>query len=154
MSGTQFVAQLSRRPARSRRTLLSAGIAVAIAAVAGLEWRDRPTIPAHASDVMLLYVGADDCAPCRAWREGEGAAFLASAEFAHLDYREVKSPHLLDVLNDENWPDELRIHRSRLRRSDGVPLWFVIADHEIVEQRFGAAEWRASIVPKLNSLLR
>ena len=103
---------------------------------------------------MLLYVGADDCAPCRAWREGEGAAFFASAEFARLSYREVKSPHLLDVLNDENWPDELRIHRSRLRRSDGVPLWLVIADHEIVEQRFGATEWGASILPKIKSLLR
>ena len=154
MSGTQFADQLSRRPARSRRTLLSAGIAVAIAAVAGLQWIDRPAKPAHASDVMLLYVGADDCAPCRAWREGEGAAFFASAEFARLSYREVKSPHLLDVLNDENWPDELRIHRSRLRRSDGVPLWLVISDHEIVEQRFGATEWRASILPKIKSLLR
>ena len=72
----------------------------------------------------------------------------------NLSYREVKSPHLLDVLNDENWPDELRIHRGRLRRSDGVPLWLVISDHEIVELRFGATEWRASILPKIKSLLR
>jgi hypothetical protein len=103
---------------------------------------------------MLLYVGAEDCAPCRTWQNGEGAAFFASADFARVTYREVKPAHLYDVLNDENWPDEIRSYRSNLRRSDGVPLWLVVADHKIVEQRFGATEWRAGILPKIRSLLR
>ena len=103
---------------------------------------------------MLLYVGAEDCAPCRAWQNGDGAAFLASADFTRISYREVKSPHLLDILNDENWPDEIRDYRIHLRRSDGVPLWLVVSDHKIVEQRFGAAEWQASILPTIRSLLR
>ena len=117
-------------------------------------WANHAERPAHDSEIMLLYVGAEDCAPCRAWQSGEGAAFLASAEFPRITYREVKSPHLHDVLNDENWPDEIRRYRSNLRRSDGVPLWLVVSDHEIVEQRFGAAEWRASILPRIKSLLR
>jgi hypothetical protein len=102
---------------------------------------------------MVLYVGAEDCAPCRIWQNGEGAVFLASADFARLTYREVKPPHLYDVLNDENWPNDIRSYRDRLRRSDGVPLWLVVSNHEIVEQRFGATEWRASILPKIKSLL-
>ena len=108
---------------------------------------------ARDADVMLLYVGAEDCAPCRAWQNGEGAAFLASADFRRITYREVKSPHLDDLLKDENWPDEIRHYRDGLRRSDGVPLWLVMADHKIVEQRFGAAEWRASVLPRIRSLL-
>lgn len=117
-------------------------------------WTSHAARPARDSEIMLLYVGAEDCAPCRAWQNGERAAFVASADFPRITYREVKSPHLHDVLKDENWPDEIRSYRGRLRRSDGVPLWLVISDREIVEQRFGAAEWRASILPKIKSLLR
>lgn len=152
MSGIRLVAQPARRSASFRRTLVGAGIVVVIAAI--VVWAGHATKPGRNSDVMLLYVGAEDCAPCRAWQNGEGAAFFASADFPRISYREVKSPHLLDVLNDENWPDEIRSYRGRLRRSDGVPLWLVVSDHEIVEQRFGAAEWRASILPRIKSLLR
>lgn len=134
--------------------LLGAGVAAALAAIAMSVWAGHAAKPAKDSNVMLLYVGAEDCAPCRAWQNGDGAAFLASADFTRISYREVKSPHLLDILNDENWPDEIRDYRIHLRRSDGVPLWLVVSDHKIVEQQFGAAEWRASILPTIRSLLR
>ena len=150
----RLVAQSACRSARFRRTTFAAGIVVAIAAIMATVWAGRAGKPARDADVMLLYVGAEDCAPCRAWQNGEGAEFLASAEFPRLTYREVKSPHLHDVLKDENWPDEIRIYRDSLRRSDGVPLWLVVADHKIVKQRFGAAEWRASVLPIIKSLLR
>jgi len=130
------------------------GAVVAVAAVAIAAWRQYPVRPAAAPNIMLLYVGAEDCAPCRAWKSGEGAAFLASRDFARITYREVKSPHLEDVLNDENWPDEMRIYRERLQRSDGVPLWLVISDDEIVDKQYGAAQWRASILPRIKSFLR
>lgn len=105
-------------------------------------------------DVMLLYVGADDCAPCRAWQDGEGAAFRMSPEFAHLSYREVKSPALFDILKDENWPEDLRGYRDRLDPGTGVPMWFVIAGNEVVSRGVGASQWRDSVLPKLRSLLR
>ena len=103
---------------------------------------------------MLVYVGAEDCAPCRAWQNGDGAVFRASGDFGRITYREVKSPHLDDILSDENWPDDIRRYRNHLRRSDGVPLWLVVSDHEIVTQRFGATEWRTKVLPTIQSLLR
>jgi hypothetical protein len=154
MSGIRLVAQPARRSASFRRTIFAAGIVVAIAAIMATVWAGHAGKPAREPDVMLLYVGAEDCAPCRAWQNGEGAAFLASADFPRVTYREVKSPHLHDILEDENWPDEIRLYRDELRRSDGVPLWLVVADHKIVERRFGAAEWRASVLPAIKSLLR
>ena len=154
MSGIRLVARPARRSANFRRTLVGACIAVAIAAIAMTVWAGHAARPARDSEIMLLYVGAEDCAPCRAWQNGDGAAFLASADFPRITYREVKSPHLHDVLKDENWPDEIRSYRGGLRRSDGVPLWLVVSNHEIVEQRFGAAAWQASILPKIKSLLR
>jgi hypothetical protein len=154
MSGIRLVARPARRSASFRRTIFAAGIVVAIAAIMATVWAGHAGKPVRDADVMLLYVGAEDCAPCRAWQNGEGAAFLASAEFPRITYREVKSPHLHDVLKDENWPDEVRLYRDSLRRSDGIPLWLVVTDHKIVEQRFGAAEWRANVLPRIKSLLR
>ena len=153
MFGIRLVAQPTRRSASFRRTLVGASIVAAIAAITMTVWVSHAGRPARDAGIMILYVGAEDCAPCRAWQTGDGAAFLASVDFPRITYREVKSPHLRDVLKDENWPDELRSYRGGLRRSDGVPLWLVVSDHEIVEQRFGAAEWRSSILPKIRSLL-
>jgi hypothetical protein len=104
--------------------------------------------------VVLLYVGAEDCAPCRAWQGDAKAAFQASAEFPRLSYREVKSPTLFDILKDENWPEELRKYRDQLGDDAGVPLWLVIADDRVVQRGMGPAQWRAEVFPKIKSLLR
>src|SRR6516225_8172700 len=47
--------------------------------------------PANRHDVTLLYVGAEDCAPCRSWRRGAGATFRSSQGFLRISYREVIS---------------------------------------------------------------
>jgi hypothetical protein len=57
-------------------------------------------------------------------------------------------------LNDEYWPDDLRNYRSRIRRSDGVPLWLVIADRAVVEQQYGTTAWRDRVLPAVKSHLR
>ena len=134
-------------------SLCLGGFAATAAIVAALlvSHADRP---ARAADITLIYVGADDCAPCRFWQNGDGAAFRQSADFARIAYVEVKSPHLHDVLKDENWPAEIRFYRSLLKRSDGVPLWLVLSNTEVIEQRFGPAAWRANILPAIRSALR
>jgi hypothetical protein len=134
--------------------LFGAVVVVAVAAIAVTVWAAHAGKPARATEILLLYIGAEDCAPCRAWQNSEGAVFLGSAEFPRIAYREVKSPHLHDLLKDEHWPEEIRHYRERLRRGDGVPLWLVVANREIVEQRFGAAEWHANVLPRIRALLR
>jgi len=112
----------------------------------------RPSTAPH--ELTLVYVGADDCAPCRTWQQGAGAAFRSSAEFARVSYREVRPPTLLDALKDEYWPEDLRLYRDRLGRGAGVPLWLVIVDDEVIERGFGASQWHGTVLPKLKSLLR
>jgi hypothetical protein len=122
--------------------------------VAANPWIDLPS-HSTASDVTVIYVGADDCAPCQAWRRDGWPQFAASAEFSHLTYREVTSPKLFDLLNDEYWPDDLRRYRDKLDRSAGVPLWFVIADDaKPVLMARGLREWEAQALPKIRSLIR
>jgi len=139
---------------RSRRVWLCLGVLAAIATIAAALLVARTPSPARAADLLLIYVGAEDCAPCRAWQNGDGAEFRKSAEFARISYREVKSPHLHDVLRDEHWPEEIRAYRSYLKRSDGVPLWLIVSGNDVVAQRFGAAAWHGRVLPALRSHLR
>jgi hypothetical protein len=63
-------------------------------------------------NLTLVYVGADNCAPCEIWQRNQGTAFRDSPEFHRLAYREVKSPNLFDALKDNSWPEELRGYRQ------------------------------------------
>jgi hypothetical protein len=142
-------------PMRSEHLRRTASVAAIAAALVGaIFWKYSVVQPASRNDVMLLYVGADDCPPCRAWKRGPGAAFQASPEFSRLIYREVDSPTVLNLLSDQYWPDDLREYRERLGRNAGVPLWLLVADHQVVERGFGESQWREIILPKLKVLLR
>ena len=133
-----------------RRHIATALLLVVLAPIIG--W-DSPG-PARGSHVTLLYVGASDCAPCRTWQQGEGARFQQSADYPRLTYREVKSPSLRQVLNDENWPQDVRRYRDRLGRDTAVPLWLVIVDDSVIAEGMGASQWKQAILPRIRALLR
>jgi hypothetical protein len=133
-----------------RRHSATALLFVLLAPIIG--W-DSPS-PARSSHVTLLYVGASDCAPCRTWQHGDGARFQQSADYPRLTYREVKSPSLRNVLNDENWPQDVRRYRERLRRDTAVPLWLVIVDDSVIAEGMGASQWKQAILPRVRALLR
>ena len=111
------------------------------------------TAKQSATKVMLVYVGAENCAPCDIWQRNQGTAFRDSTEFRRLAYREVKSASLFDVLKDDNWPKDLRGYRQAIGQGAGVPLWLVIADNKLVMQGFGITQWQEAVLPKIKSLL-
>jgi hypothetical protein len=139
---------------RALTAWLCLGTLAAMAAIVASLLVAHAPPPVRAANLKLIYVGAEDCAPCRAWQRGEGAAFRKSADFTRLTYLEVKSTHLRDVLKDENWPEPIRSYRRHLKRSDGVPLWLVLSNDDVVAQRFGAVAWRSNILPAIRSALR
>lgn len=110
--------------------------------------------PAVAHRVVLLYVGAEDCGPCRIWQRGPEADFRNSDQFGKIDFREVKSPKLFNILDEVNWPEDLRPYRSVLGPESGAPLWLVIVDGRIVKKAFGIAQWNSTVLPTLRILLR
>jgi len=140
---------------RSRIVLFALAVALAGAIFSAVHRAQAPAALLRTPrQVTLVYVGADDCAPCRAWQRDAGPAFRASPEFARIVYEEVKSPKLFDLLDDAYWPLELRRYRERLDVKAGAPLWLLIADDAIVEKAFGLGQWQAIVLPKLRSLLR
>ena len=130
------------------------GATLVAAVLAGMVVAFDSRNPLDAARITLLYVGASDCAPCRSWQDESGARFRKSDEFSRLSFREVKSPHLRDVLDDANWPADLRRYRNRLGRDAGVPLWFVILDGSVIAEGFGEAQWNGKILPRIRTLAR
>ncbi len=128
-------------------------IALAAVAAAVLVFAAAPSAALRGGgEVTLVYVGADDCAPCRNWQNREAVAFRASPLFTRVTYREVKAPALFDLLKDEYWPEDLRSYRAQLGRGAAAPLWLVIADGEIVTRGAGPSQWQAAIVPAIEML--
>jgi hypothetical protein len=138
---------------RVGRAAVVTGSAIAIAAFVAMALASW-TPPKVEKDLLLVYVGAKNCAPCDIWQRNQGAVFRDSTEFRHLTYREVNSSSLFDVLEDTNWPEDLRAYRQAIDRGAGVPLWLVIADHQLVMQSSGLTKWQETVLPKIKSLLR
>ena len=138
---------------RRRPVLAAAAAGAALVVAIGAAWLPGPAaLPA--GSVTLLYVGAEDCAPCRNWKRGDGAAFRASALFAKLAYREVNAPELHDLMADANWPADLRRYRTRLAIGTPVPAWLIIVAGEVAMQEAGPRRWRRAVLPRLESSLR
>ncbi|HET9716255.1 MAG TPA: hypothetical protein VFP60_08730 [Pseudolabrys sp.] len=139
-------------PAKRWAGRATAGLVLvaALAALALANWDQTRTI----DKLTLVYVGAENCAPCDVWQRQYEPRLRNSAEFHRLTYREVKSPSLFEVLNDRNWPEDLRLYRQAIGRGAGVPLWLVIADDQLIMQRSGLSQWNESVLPKVRSLLR
>ena len=142
--------RLKYRPARA--LALGAGV-VFVAAVLAASARYEAEHEQTPANVTVIYVGANDCAPCRSWRRDRWPKFSASPEFSRLTYREVTASRLFDLLKDENWPEDLRRYRDALDRSAGVPLWFIVADDKPALMVRGLREWSELAVPKIKSLI-
>lgn len=127
-------------------------IAVAFLALIAILTLTNLATTKAAKKITLVYVGAENCAPCESWQHNQGSAFRNSTEFQRLAYREVKSPNLFDILHDNYWPEDLRLYRQAISRSAGVPLWLVIVDDQLVMQRAGVSQWHELIFPKIKSL--
>ena len=107
-----------------------------------------------ADSILVLYVGAEDCAPCRAWRRDDKPAFLASLDKSRVRYREVIAPKLPQVFEEHLWPHDLRSYRSAAERERGVPLWLLVRNDRIVEVAAGVSLWQSRVVPWIRQLHR
>jgi len=131
------------------RTAARLAIVAMLALIFGAARHDLRAQP----KVGVVYIGAEDCAPCRTWRRNDYAKFTASAEFSQITYREISSPSLLDLLDDRYWPADMRGYRHRLDGRSGVPLWFVVVDGDVVLSAQGLQQWRDSALPTIRSLI-
>jgi hypothetical protein len=125
-------------------------LAVGLSAYAA---RDRSPAGAGAT-VLLLYVGAEDCAPCRTWRREAKPLFLAGLDPDQLEYREVIAPRISQAFDESMWPADLQSHRASAKLVGGVPLWLLIRDGRVIEKAGGLSLWRTHVLPRLERASR
>ena len=127
-----------------------ATLAILALTVAGSGQQDHRAKP----NIAVIYIGAEDCAPCLVWRRDHWPRFAGSPDFSHLAYREVMSPKLFDLLEDSYWPEDLRQYRNRFDQSSGVPLWYIVVNGEVALTARGLREWEEAAIPKIKSFVR
>lgn len=127
---------------------LLAGLAVLFGC--GVLFADAPHRP-KAGPLTVVYVGAEDCGPCRTWRHDQRPSFVESRQFTALRYREVIAPQLHDLLADRLWPADLASLRERVRKQPGAPQWFVLREGKVVAWEAGLSAWQRTIWPAIRA---
>ncbi len=108
----------------------------------------RAAVRPHGA-ITVVYVGAEDCAPCRTWRKDERPAFLGSGVFQNITYREVIASRLYDLLAEAQWPADLEFLRQQVRTRPGAPQWFVVQDGRVITWESGLSAWRRAVWPTI-----
>ena len=98
--------------------------------------------------LTVVYVGADDCAPCIRWRRERKPEFQASLAFERVEYREIIATNRATALEDKFWPENLRHLRAVVQKGGGgVPYWIVMRQGRIVAAAGGESAWKSQIWP-------
>jgi hypothetical protein len=125
----------------NRRAFLFASLA---AAAAG---------PARgASELQVIYVGGQDCAPCERWTATYKDRWLASPEYGQVTWYEVAPPHLKEAYQERHWPQALRPVLAQVPYKSGTPRFLVVRDGRIVSNEMGVSQWLNTMV-ELRKLL-
>ena len=93
------------------------------------------------SGLQVIYVGGQDCPPCRRWRAAYEAQWLASPEFKQVAWIELESPRLREAYQERYWPGELRAVLEQLPKKSGTPRFLIVKDGRVVSNQFGGSKW-------------
>jgi hypothetical protein len=119
----------------NRRAFVFASLA-AVPALSGA------SSPARAdSNVDVLYIGGQDCPPCRRWRASYHNKWLASHEFQKVDWFEIEPMHLKEAYDERHWPRGLRAVLAQVPRKSGTPRFLIVNDGKIVSNHLGVSSW-------------
>lgn len=137
-------------PSREKAFARAAGVGLLALGIAGFatSWlapdREKAGAP---SGVTLLYVGAEDCGPCRVWRREHKPGFLAGLNRARVTYREVIAARTAAAFDEASWPEDLHDERRLAMKVGGVPQWLVLREGRPVLAAGGLSQWQSRVLP-------
>ena len=133
-----------------RRSLF--GFALASAATAAAH--SAAAVPRAASgDLMVIYVGAGDCAPCRTFEAEDMPRWQASALSRTVRFVRVAAPKTSQAFNPRYWPKEAKPFIG-VFTAPIVPSFMLVANGRVVATGGGLRNWRQQTLPKLEQLAR
>ncbi len=97
---------------------------------------------AHATaNLQVIYIGGQDCPPCRRWTASYKDRWLASPEYRQVAWVEVEPPHLKEAYQERHWPEALRGVLAQVPRKSGTPRFLIVTDGRIVSNEVGVSKW-------------
>lgn len=114
----------------NRRAFLFASLAVSAASTARA-----------ASHLQVIYVGGQDCPPCRRWSTTYKDKWLASPEYRQVVWYEIEPPLLREAYQEQHWPEALWSVLDQVPRRSGTPRFLIVADGRIVSNEMGVSKW-------------
>ena len=136
----------------TRRHLLLTGPALLLAACAQAPASNVAAAKAEHHGITLVYIGADDCAPCQTWRKRELPKWQASATRGKVDFRMVMAAHFRNVVDPYYWPDDLLWIKDDAHVSNASPQYVVAKDGKVLLRGFGVQSWQSRVLPLLQRL--
>ena len=92
-------------------------------------------------NLQVIYVGGQDCPPCRRWAATYKERWLASAEYRQVTWYEIDPPRLREAFQERHWPAALWPVLGQVPQKWGVPRFLIVADGRIVSNEFGVSKW-------------
>jgi len=114
---------------------------------------DAVRLVTKSSEVLVVYIGANDCPPCLAYRKANHPAWLQSKEYPHVQFHALEFPQFGRTDEDRYWPKDLRWVRDTLNIRAGAPRWVVAVDGRIVAYDWGRSTWLARTYPLIQKLV-
>ena len=123
----------------NRRALLFASLAASLASFGAM------STARAAPDVMVIYIGGQDCPPCQQWRANAHPRWLASSEFQKVSYFEIEPINLSDAYDERSWPRALRAVLAQVPRKSGTPRFLIVQEGRIVSNQLGLSAWASTL---------
>lgn len=128
----------------SRRLLLRGGVA-ALAAL-------PDTAPAQASSaVMIVYVYADDCAPCQIFQAQDWPSFNKLPVSRAVRFVKTTAPKTTQAYQVRYWPSEARPFHSAVKVPI-VPSFILVKHNRVMLVGNGIVGWRNQVLPQVHQL--
>jgi hypothetical protein len=110
------------------------------------------TAPARASSaVMVVYVYAEDCAPCQIFQAQDWPHFKSSAVSRAVRFVRTTAPKTTQAYQVRYWPSEARPFHSAVKVPI-VPSFILINHNRVVLVGNGIVGWRNQVLPQLHQL--
>lgn len=106
-----------------------------------------------ADQILVVYLGTDDCPYCRHWEaraRGELLAELGSSpEWKAVRFFEIRGETLRQPIVERHYPEELKWLGRQLGPSRGVPRFILVVNGEVKGSVFGTNGYQNIFLPAL-----
>ena len=104
-----------------------------------------------ANNVVIVYIAADDCAPCRVFASDDWPKFEASPLFRLVRFHKTSAPKTTQAYQLKYWPVEARPYAAAVKVPI-VPSFILVNNGGVTLVGSGIVGWRNQVLPQIRQL--